>query len=128
MNNKQAASATPVAIEMLNDLIIDSISDIKGDKILKIDLREIDDAPSDYFIICEGSSNTQVSAIADNIRKRTKEEVSIKPNHVEGNRSQTWILLDYFDTIVHVFYRETRSFYDLEDLWSDGSFTEYDSL
>lgn len=117
-----------IAPEKVNEIIIDSISDIKGENIIKIDLRSLDDAPTDYFIICEGSSNTQVNAIADRIQERTKKEVSAIPSHVEGNKGNTWILLDYFDTIVHVFYSETRSFYDLEDLWSDGQVTEYTSL
>lgn len=114
--------------EQLIDLIIDSITDIKGKNIIKIDLREIEDAPTDYFIICEGSSNTQVHAIAERILERTKKEASTIAGHVEGNKSNTWVLLDYFDTVVHVFYSETRAFYDLEDLWSDGKLTEYDSL
>jgi len=112
----------------INDLIIDSISDVKGQNIIKIDLRDLDDAPTDYFIICEGSSNTQVAAIADRIQERTKKEAQALPGHVEGNKNNTWILIDYFDTVVHVFYAETRSFYDLEDLWSDGQVTEYGSL
>jgi len=114
--------------DQMNDLIIDAISDIKGQNIIKIDLRSIDDAPTDYFIICEGVSNTQVRAIADKIRERTKKEANAVPGHIEGNKNNTWILLDYFDIVVHVFYTETRSFYDLEDLWSDGQVTEYNSL
>ena len=114
--------------DQMNDLIIDSISDIKGENIIKIDLRKLDDAPADYFIICEGSSNTQVAAIAGRIQERTKLEAGTMASHVEGNKNNTWILIDYFDTVVHVFYSETRSFYDLEDLWSDGHVTEYSSL
>ena len=114
--------------DQFNSLIIDSISDIKGQNIIKIDLRNLDDAPTDYFIICEGSSNTQVSAIADRIQERMKKEAATLPDHIEGNKNNTWILIDYFDTVVHVFYAETRSFYDLEDLWSDGHVIEYGSL
>ncbi len=125
-------SSTPaiqnITPDQINELIIDSISDIKGQKIIKIDLRKLNDASTDYFIICEGSSNTQVAAIAGRIQERTKKEANTIPGHVEGNKNNTWILIDYFDTVVHVFYSETRSFYDLEDLWSDGQFTEYDSL
>ncbi|MBT8219207.1 MAG: ribosome silencing factor [Bacteroidia bacterium] len=128
MTNNKAEAIKPHDTEQLIDLIIDSISDIKGQNIVKIDLRQIDDAPTEYFIICEGSSNTQVNAIAERIRERTKKEANNPPAHVEGNKSNTWVLLDYFDTVVHVFYRETRAFYDLEDLWSDGIMTEYDRL
>ena len=125
-------STTPatknISGDQMNDLIIDSITDIKGENIIKIDLRKLDDAPTDYFIICEGTSNTQVAAIASRIQQRTKLEANTIAGHVEGNKNNTWILIDYFDTIVHVFYAETRSFYDLEDLWSDGLVTEYGSL
>ncbi len=114
--------------EELNDLIIDSIQDIKGKKIVKLDLRSIEEAPTDYFIICEGESNTQVKAIADNIQLRLKREGHQLPSFVEGERNAVWICVDYFSTVVHVFYREAREFYELEELWSDATFTEYESL
>jgi len=126
LSSKQASQN--INQDQMNDLIIDSISDIKGQNIIKIDLRAVDDAPTDFFIICEGSSNTQVAAIAGRIQERTKKEAATVPYHIEGNKNNTWILIDYFDTVVHVFYSETRSFYDLEDLWSDGHVTEYGSL
>ena len=111
----------------LNDLIIDAIRDIKGKNIIKLDLQPIDDAPVSFFIICEGDSSTQVKALADNVRRRIRDEFNVRPNHVEGMAGSKWILVDYFDTIVHIFYPETRRFYDLEDLWSDANFTEYES-
>jgi ribosome-associated protein len=116
------------AIEELNDLIIDSILDIKGKNIVKLDLRRLGDAPTDFFIICEGDSNTQVKAISDNIQKRLKYEAEVLASNTEGERHAHWICLDYFNTVVHVFYRETRAFYELESLWSDARFTEYESL
>lgn len=116
------------AVEELNDLIIDSIQDIKGKNIVKLDLRKLDDAPTDFFIICEGDSNTQVKAISGHIYKRLKEETGQTPLHVEGTQNARWICMDYFNTVVHIFYRETRAFYELEDLWSDASFTEYANL
>ena len=114
--------------EALNPLIIDAIQDIKGKNIVKLDLRKLDEAPADYFIICEGESNTQVSAIAGNIIKRTKDELGVLPTHREGMTNANWVLVDYFNTVVHVFYPETRRFYELEDLWSDAEFTEYANL
>jgi ribosome-associated protein len=114
--------------EELNNLIIDSIQDIKGKNIVKLDLRRLYDAPTDFFIICEGSSTTQVKGIADNIYKRLKDEAGNLPLHVEGQQSAHWICLDYFDVVVHVFYPETRQFYQLEGLWSDASFSEIESL
>lgn len=112
----------------VTDLIIDSIQDIKGKNIVKLDLREVEESPSDYFIICEGDSNTQISAIANNIEKRMKEELGVRAAHVEGKMASKWVLVDFFDVIVHIFYPETRSFYDIEDLWSDGITTEYQNI
>ncbi|MCB0646859.1 MAG: ribosome silencing factor [Saprospiraceae bacterium] len=113
---------------VLNSLIIDSIQDIKGKNIVKIDLRRLGEAPADFFIICEGDSTTQVRAISDNIFKRVSEELMVKPQHREGVDTSKWVLVDYFNTIVHIFYPETREFYDLEDLWSDADFTNYENL
>jgi ribosome-associated protein len=114
--------------EELNNLIIDAIQDIKGKRTVKLDLRRIEDAPTDFFVVCEGDSSTQVKAIAGNISKRLKETYEILPNHVEGMGGGTWVCLDYFNTVVHVFHRETRTFYELEDLWGDAKFTEYETL
>ena len=117
-----------LSVEELNDLIIDSIQDIKGKKIVKLDLRDLEEAPTDFFIICEGDSNTQVKAISENIHKRVKEEGKLLPFHTEGTNNSLWICVDYFSTVVHIFYRETRDFYELEDLWSDAGLTEYENL
>lgn len=106
-------------------IIIDSIQDVKGKHILQLDLRELHDAPTDFFIICEGDSTTQVKAIADRISYRLKNEMDELPSHVEGTRESRWICLDYFNVVVHVFHKESRSFYELEELWSDAKITEY---
>ena len=119
---------TLTSIEELNNLIIDSIQDIKGKNIVKLDLRKLGDSPTDFFIICEGDSNTQVKAISDNVYKRLKQELGQPPLHVEGTQNARWICMDFFYTIVHVFYREARAFYQLEDLWSDAKLTEYGNL
>jgi len=128
LNISKEAQQRAISGEKLNDLIIDSIQDIKGKNLVKIDLRHLEEAPTDYFIVVEGDSNTQVKAISDNIYRRLKEEGLLLPNHIEGQQNSLWILLDYFTTVVHVFYKETRQFYQIEDLWSDGIFTEYQNL
>lgn len=127
MNKVKEVEQKHSATMELNDLIIDSIQDIKGKNIVKIDLRPLDEAPADFFIICEGDSTTQVSAIANNVYKRVKDELGFIP-HREGQNASNWVLVDYFDTIVHVFYPEARALYDLEDLWSDADFTEFQNL
>ncbi|MCB0559491.1 MAG: ribosome silencing factor [Phaeodactylibacter sp.] len=128
MNSQAKVKQRKLTTEELNELIIESIQDIKGKKAVKLDMRRLEDAPTDFFIICEGDSTTQVKAISDNIQKRIKEEARAFPSHVEGERNALWICLDFFTTVVHVFHRDTRSFYDLEQLWSDARFTEYESL
>ena len=91
-------------------------------------MRSLDDAPTNFFIICEGDSNTQVQAIATNIQKRIKQELQTFPSHVEGMAGSMWVLVDYFLTVVHVFHPEKRTFYEIEDLWSDAQITEYANL
>lgn len=117
-----------VPSELLNDMIVDAIQDIKGKKIVKIDLRKLHDAPTNYFIVCEGDSNVQVRAITDSIYRKVKEAYQIAPTHIEGGLQSTWVVMDYFDTVVHIFHRDTRSFYELEDLWSDGAISQYEDL
>ena len=125
---KKGINTNLIEAPVLNDLIIDAIQDIKGKNIVKLDLRDLDDSPADYFIICEGDSTTQIKAISENIVRRTKEDLKIRPSHVEGVQGSKWILVDYFDTIVHVFYPETRDFYEVEELWSDAKSTEYQNI
>lgn len=112
-------------LEQLNHLIVEGIRDKKGKKIVQLDLRKLGDAPADFFIICEGDSNTHVKAITDSIEKKVKEELHTGPSHTEGSSNSKWILLDYFNTVVHVFHPETRDFYELEHLWSDADVTEF---
>lgn len=117
-----------LSTEEMNALIIDSIQDIKGKNIVQLDLRHLEDAPTDFFIICEGESTVQVKAIAGNIQSRLKKEVATLPSHVEGTDSSHWVLVDYFVTVVHVFYPETREFYQLEELWSDAKVIKYEDI
>lgn len=119
---------TKIDTDDINDIIIDAIQDIKGKNIVKLDLRELDDASTDFFIICEGESTTQVGAIANSVKRKLREEIGLHVWHHEGERECTWVLLDYFDTVVHIFYPEKRAFYNIEDLWSDARVTEYENL
>ncbi|MCB0669271.1 MAG: ribosome silencing factor [Saprospiraceae bacterium] len=128
MNLKRQSTLISTEDQNLTDIIIDAIRDIKGKKITKLDLTHIDDAPSECFIICEGDSNTQVKALADNIYKKVVEESGLQPNHIEGTGNARWVLVDYFSTIVHIFHPEARAFYELEDLWSDAKITYYENL
>ena len=128
MKRSEIADKIQQDIEELNPLIIDAIQDIKGKNIVSLDLRNLAEAPADFFIICEGDSTTQVSALAGNVIKRVKDELGVIHGNREGMINAKWVLVDYFNTVVHIFYPETRQFYDLEDLWNDAEIIEYTNL
>ena len=110
------------------DCIMDSIRERKGKKITLIDLSDIESAAASNFIICEGTSTTQVSAIADNIREQLLEQRRIKPYNYDGYASSQWIVIDYGDTLVHVFLPDVRCRYNLEEPWNDARITEIPDL
>lgn len=107
--------------------IIKGIEAVKGENTTILDLREIDNTPCDYFIICEGNSNTQVNAIAGSVQKIVSKELHDKPWHVEGEINAEWILMDYINVVVHVFQKSIREFYNLESLWGDAKITNINS-
>jgi len=109
--------------DLLITEIIKGIEDVKGEHITIIDLREIENTVSDYFIICDGNSNTQVNAISGSIQKNVGKKLKEKPWHVEGENNAEWILIDYVNVVVHVFQKQTRDFYNLEGLWGDAKIT-----
>jgi ribosome-associated protein len=100
--------------------IISGIEEVKGQNIEILDLREIENTVCDYFIICDGTSNTQVNAIVNSIQKIVSKSIKEKPWHVEGSENAEWILLDYVHVVVHVFQKHIREFYDIEGLWGDA--------
>lgn len=100
--------------------IIDAIQDKKGSSVCSIDLSAIPSAPSSNFIICQGKTPSQTSAIADNVILKAREEEGRKPAMIHGLRNGQWIIIDYGEAMVHIFTPDFREFYNLEDLWSDG--------
>jgi ribosome-associated protein len=113
-----------VNLEQKRELILEAIREKKGHQIVSIDLSEVENAICDCFIICHGESVTQVGAIAESIERKLKDEARIRAHHVEGLQNSQWVLLDYFDILVHVFQEEFRAFYRLEELWADGKVTK----
>ncbi len=103
--------------------IIKGIEDVKGNDIDILDLREIDTAVCDYFVICNGSSNTQVNAIVNSVQKLVSKELKDKPWHIEGSDNAEWVLMDYVSIVVHVFQKQIREFYNIEGLWGDAKIT-----
>ena len=106
--------------EQLVGSIIEGIKELKGKSIVKIDMTEIKNSLWDSFIICEGDSNIHVSAIADSVERFAFLQQQEKPRHIEGLENAHWVLIDFFGIVVHIFQKEYRDFYKLEDLWSDG--------
>lgn len=113
--------------EALLALIIEGIENVKGDNITILDLRAIDNTACDYFVICDGNSNTQVNAISGSIQRAVSKELKDKPWHVEGSEQSTWVLMDYINIVVHIFQKETREFYNIEDLWGDAKIIQVTS-
>lgn len=100
--------------------IIKGIEEVKGQDIEILDLREIENTVCDYFIICNGNSNTQVNAIVNSVQKTVSKAIQEKPWHVEGSNNAEWVLLDYVHVVVHVFQKQIREFYNIEGLWGDA--------
>lgn len=106
-------------------VIADAILDKKGQNVISLDLRPVGSAISDFFVVCNGDSTTNVNAIADNIIKMAREELGIKPLRTQGLENNIWIILDYGNIVVHIFQTQYRDFYRLEDFWADAPRKEY---
>lgn len=116
MAKKQA----PVKSDELAAAVIYGIQEKKGENIVQLNLKEVDGAVSDYFIICEAQSSTQINAIKDSIEEEVRKNTGEKPWHIEGTQNGEWVLLDYVNVVAHVFNPEKREFFDLEGLWADA--------
>ena len=106
--------------ETLISKIIRGIDDVKGVKVNILDLREIQNTVCSYFIICNGTSNTHVNAIVNSVQKTVSKNLKEKPYHTEGQENSEWVLIDYIDVVVHVFQKQIRDRYNLENLWGDA--------
>ena len=106
--------------DILVKSIIKGIFEKNGQNVLKIDLRKLENRITDFFIICHGSSVTQVDAICDSVEDTVRKEAGEKPLHVEGLENCYWVLIDYSNVVVHIFLEEHRNFYSLESLWADA--------
>ena len=113
--------------DLLISTIIAGIEDVKGKEITILDLRDIENTVCDYFVICNGTSNTHVNAIVNSIQKTVSKGIQDKPWHVEGSDNAEWVLLDYVNVVVHVFQKQVREFYDIEGLWGDAKVSMVES-
>lgn len=108
----------------LIEQITEGIQDKKGKKIVVADLTRIDDTICNYFIICQGNSPSQVTAIVESVKEFARKGANAKPFAIDGLRNAQWVAMDYSDVLVHVFLPETRSYYNLENLWADAQLTQ----
>ena len=108
-------------------LILNGIEEVKGHNVNLLDLRDIENTVCDYFIICNGTSNTHVNAIVGSIQKTVSKAIQDKPWHVEGSENAEWVLMDYVNVVVHVFQKQVREYYDIEGLWGDAKVTSVES-
>ncbi|UTW60776.1 ribosome silencing factor [bacterium SCSIO 12741] len=116
-------SASPVPSKALSDIIVKGIEDKKGLGILVLDLRDVESAICDYFIISHGNTDKQVDAIANSVVDHVRDACGEKPWHEEGRQNNEWVLIDYSNVVVHIFQKDVRDFYKLEELWADAHIT-----
>lgn len=106
--------------------IVAAIQEKKGENIISLDLRKINEAVADFFIICEAGNQLQIKAIGDNVEEKVWKKCNERPYHHEGYQSLQWVLVDYVNVVVHIMLTETRKFYKLEEMWSDGVSQNHD--
>lgn len=114
--------------QVLCDAIVEGMQENKAKDIVVLDLREIPNSVCDFFVICSGESSTQVDGISNSVTRNTRKVLQEKPWHIEGKTNSEWILLDYINVVAHIFYKDARPFYDLEDLWADAKRTNVPNL
>ena len=116
-----------VSADTLISHIVEGIEEVKGNDITILDLRDIENTVTSYFVICNGTSNTQVNAIVNSIQRTVSKQIQENPWHTEGADQAEWVLMDYVNVVVHVFQKQIREYYDLESLWGDAKVTTIES-
>lgn len=126
LTNRKKNSATRLTKNSkIIKTIIAAIQEKKGENIISLDLRKINEAVSDFFIICEASNQPQVKAISDWIEQSVTKNCDENPYHHEGLQTMQWVIIDYVNVVVHVMLTETRKFYRLEEMWSDAASADH---
>ncbi len=123
---KKAKQTSTKNVELLHDAIIEAIRDRKANNIVSLNLSNIEDSVADYFIICSGDVNTHIKSIADNAEEDVRKKIGEKPWHAEGFENLEWVIVDYVNVVLHIFKKDIRDFYRLEDLWSDAEKKVFD--
>lgn len=112
----------------LVDAIVAGIQEVKGKDIVHLDLRDVPNTVCDHFVICHGDSDTQVAAITGSVERFAREKAQEKPWQTEGEHNSEWVLLDFVDVVVHIFHRDKRGYYALEDLWGDAARITFENV
>jgi ribosome-associated protein len=126
-NRKKKSAVRLTRNSKIIKTIITAIQDKKGEKIISLDLRKINEAVADFFIICEAGNQPQIRAIADNVQEQVRVKCEENPYHHEGYSKLQWVLIDYVNVVVHIMLPENRKFYKLEEMWSDAVTEEHNS-
>ena len=127
-NRKKKSAARLTKASKIIKTIIAAIQEKKGKNIISLDLRKINEAVADFFIVCEAGSQPQIRAIADNIDDKVRDKCGEKPFHHEGYNNLQWVLIDYINVVVHVMLPENRKFYQLEEMWNDATIQKHEQL
>lgn len=122
MSKKKALSPSKILV----DVAVKGLQDKKAENIVSIDLRDTENAVCEFFVICSGTSNTHVNALAKAVEEEVRKTLKEKPWHTEGFGNAEWVLLDYVNVVIHIFQEETREFYNIEGLWADAKFEQYE--
>ncbi len=125
--NRPKLGQNELTAEELRNLVVKGMLEKKGMDVVVMDLRGVANAITDFFIICSGTSDTQIDAIASSVEEEVYKISKTNPWHREGQQNREWILLDYVDIVAHVFKKERRAFYDLEQLWGDAEIQHIES-
>jgi ribosome-associated protein len=125
LTNRKKSAARLTKSSKIIKTIIAAIQEKKGENIISLDLRKINEAVADFFIICEASNQPQIRAIAENVEFQVKDICNESPYHSEGYHNLQWVLVDYVNVVVHVMLAENRKFYRLEEMWSDAASQEH---
>jgi ribosome-associated protein len=107
----------------LTELVVKGMTEKKGLDIAILDLRKVKNSITDFFVICSGNSDTQIDALANSIEQEVYKISKTEPWQKEGKANGEWILIDYVDVVAHIFNKERRKHYDLEELWGDAEVT-----
>ncbi|MBK7966301.1 MAG: ribosome silencing factor [Bacteroidetes bacterium] len=120
----KSAAARSKKPDIIDDALVNGVikglQDRKAKEIIVMDLRKIGGVVSDFFIVCQGDSSTQVEGIARSVEESVLEECGENPEHIEGVKNALWVLIDYISVVVHIFQPEQRDYYGIERLWADA--------